>query len=187
MLALQACGGQTAVPQDRFFRLQVAAPEKPFSASPLDGILEINRLTANGLAAGRPIVYSESERPNELKEYHYQFWSEAPASLITDQLTGYLRAAKVAKSVVPPELRTDPQFVLIGKILRLEKIAGPRPAAVLEMELGLRQIRPYRILVLETYRARADAADDSVGAAVAAINQALNTIFARFIADIPTR
>lgn len=185
LLALQACGAQTAVPEDRFYRLQVRGPEKPFTSPSLDGVLEVSRLGGGGLMASRPIVYSDSERPNELKEYHYQFWTETPTILVTDQLVGYLRAAKVARSVVPPELRADPQYVLTGKIQRLEKITGPQPGASLELELGLRQIRPHRILVLDTYRARAQADDDSVGAAVAAVNAALADIFAQFVADIP--
>jgi ABC-type uncharacterized transport system auxiliary subunit len=187
LLALQACGGQTAVPEDRFYRLQVRGPEQPFKSPTLDGVLEVSRLGGGGLMAGRPIVYSTTERPNELKEYHYQFWTETPTILVTDQLIGYLRAARVADSVVPPELRANPQYVLSGKIQRLEKISGAQPGASLELELGLRQIRPHRILVLDTYRARARAADDSVGAAVAAINAALFDIFAQFVADIPPR
>ena len=101
-----------------------------------------------------------------------------------DALVAYLRAAGVAKAVVTPELRVDPDFVLAGKIHRLERVVGAERGTVVALELSLRETGTDRLLFLETYRLRLALADDSVAGAVNSINQALSEIFADFTADL---
>ncbi len=180
---LAACA-QPPVPEDHFYRLRVTPPERPLAEPPLDGILEVERLAADGLTAGRPIVYSQSGKPHELKEYHYHFWTEPPTVMLRDQLVVYLRAAGVATEVVTPELRVEPDYVLAGKIRRLERILGTPPRVVVEIELGLRRSDGGRLLHLETYHAEAEAGADTVAAAVEALNGALAGIYAKFAEDI---
>jgi ABC-type uncharacterized transport system auxiliary subunit len=183
---LGACA-QPPVPQDTFYRLEVGVPENALSAPRLQGTLEVERLSADGLTAGRPIVYSRSDRPRELKEYHYHFWTEPPPVMLRDQLVAYLRGANVASAVVTPELRVAVNYALTGKIKRLERVIGVSPGsakAVVELELGVRQTAGERLLFLDTYRVETEAAGDTVGAAVDAINEGLKRVFALFVADI---
>ena len=183
---LGACA-QPEVPQDTFYRLDVGVPEKALSAPRFRGTLEVARLSADGLTAGRPIVYSRSDRPRELLEYHYHFWTEPPPVMLRDQLVAYLRGAKVASAVVTPELRVAADYALTGKIMRLERVIGASPGAakaVVELELGVRQTAGERLLFLDTYRVETAAAADTVGAAVDAMNEGLKRVFALFVADI---
>ena len=126
-------------PKTIFYRLAVATSPQPLARPPLAGVLEVGRFVADGLTAGRPIVYSQSGQPHALSEYHYHFWVEAPTVLLRDQLVGQLRAAKVARAVVTPEMRVDPDYVLSGKIKRLERVVGAVPRAVVELELAVRR------------------------------------------------
>ena len=182
-LVLMGCA-QPLLPEDHFYRVAVAEPDQRLQSALLNGTLEVQRFLADGLIAGRPIVYSDSSQPNALFEYHYHFWVQAPTLLLRDALVEYLRAAGVAKAVVTPELRVDPDFVLAGKIHRLERVVGAEPNTVVALELSLRETGTDRLLVLETYRLQVAPTDDSVAGAVSAINQALSRLFADFTADL---
>ncbi|MEE8393321.1 MAG: ABC-type transport auxiliary lipoprotein family protein [Rhodospirillales bacterium] len=184
-LGLAACA-QPELPKDHFYRLNLSPPEA-FSSVLLEGVVEVERFSAGGLAAGRPIVYSEAGRPHELLEYHYHFWTEPPTVMLRDRLVEYLRAAKVADTVVTPEMRVRPDHVLTVKIKRLEKIAGPHPKAAVKLEMALRQAGGGKLTFLGSYGVEAKAADHSVAAAVEAINKALGQIYAKFVADLAGR
>ncbi len=179
-----ACAQQGPVPQDHFYRLIVGPAENPFAGPHLKGTLEVERLAGDGLVAGRPIIYSEAATPNRLREYNYRLWTEAPTVMLRDQLVAYLRSAKAATTVLTPEMRTIPDYVLGGKIRRLEKVIGSPPQVVVELELAIRRTRDSRIVFLDTYKAQVDAENDSIGAAVAAMNQALGQVYARFVKDL---
>lgn len=179
---LTACA-QPEVPTDHFYRLQVAAPPAPLATARLDGTVEVE-LTADGLVDGRNIIYSDAGKPNELREYHYHFWTEPPKVMLRDQLIAYLRASGVASKVVTHEMRAGPQYVINGKIKRLEKIAGNQPRAMVELELALMRADTGKLLVLGTYGIGVDAKSDTVPAAITAIDKALAQIFAKFVADI---
>lgn len=188
-LALALLGGlvacqQPPVTQDQFYRLTIGAVAQPAAAPKLAGTLEVERLAADGLTAGRPIVYSEAGNDTTLKEYNYHFWVEPPPVMLRDQLAAYLRAARTATTVVTPDMRANADYVAGGRILRFERVVGARSAAVVELELWLRRARDNRLMVLQNYRVEIAAEKDSVTDAVNAMNRAVGTIFARFSEDI---
>ena len=184
VVSLMTACAQPQVPEDRFYRLDLGAPEKTLGKPRLDGTLEIERFVADGLTAGRSIVYSDSARPHQVQAYHYHYWIEPPIILLRDELVAYLRAAGVAGKVVTPELRTDPEYVLTGRINRLEQAIGSPPGAVVDLELSLRRAADATVLLLRTYRVEAKANTATVPAAVTAINGVLKQIFAQFAADM---
>lgn len=179
--ALAACG-QPELPTDHFYRLQAGAPQ-PLAQPLFKGTIEVNRFTADGLVAGRSIVYTEPAQPHQVREYHYHFWIEPPTILLRDQLVAYLRAAKIAETVTTPEIRANADYVLTGRIIRLEKIEGAAPKGALEIELGLRS-SGGKIVRLDVYKAEVPAENNSVEAAVRALNKALDQIYAKFSADL---
>ncbi len=180
---LAACA-QPPLPHDHFYRLSVRSLENPRTEPRFKGTLEVRRFVADGLTAGRPVDYSKADRPYELHEYHYHFWTEPPPTMLRDQLVDYLRAAKVTTTVVTPDMRVEPDYVLAGRIKRLEKINGSPPRAVVELELALRRTATHELLFLGTYGVEAKAGAATVAAAVAAFNDALTEIYAKFTADI---
>ena len=180
--AVTACAPDP-LPQDHYYRLQVGVPQK-LAAPRLDGVLEVQPLAVGGLLGGRPIVHSVAGQPLELREYHYHLWVEPPTAMLHEQLVAYVRAAGLARTTVTPEIRVEPDFVLGGRIMRLEQVLGPAPGAEVELELSLRAVASDRLLLLESYRQSGEARDSSVAAAVEAINLALRRIYDRFAADV---
>lgn len=179
---LNACGGAPVVPDDQFYRLQAAEPsvgKKLFA-----GTLEVNRFVADGLTAGRPIVYSEAGKSYQVKEFHYHFWTQSPTVMLRDELVTYLRRAKIFDTVVTPELRISADYVLSGKIKRLEKIIGEQPKTALEIELGLKEAAGGKLIFLDTYRMETDSDGKGVGDAVVSLNKSLSAIYAKFITDL---
>lgn len=183
-----ACGSAPPVPEDQFYRLKAVRAESAAPVKPLfPGTIEIDRFVADGVTAGRPIVYSEAGKPHQVKEYHYHFWTQPPTVMLRDELVSYLRAANVAKAVVTPEMRVNAEYVLTGKIIRLEKVIGTPPKAVLEIELGVRKATGGDLIFLNTYRIEATSEGPGVDDAVHALNAALSTVYGRFVADLAKR
>ncbi len=182
---LAACGSAAPVPEDQFYRLVVSQPASSKTLFP--GIMEVDRFVADGLTAGRPIVYSETGKPFQVKEYHYHFWTQPPTVMLRDELVSYLRARKVSDTVVTPEMRVTPDYVLIGKIKRLEKVVGDPPKAVLELELSLRKASGDKILHLDTYRVETVSDGPGVDDAVKSLNTALTSIYGKFVHDLSKR
>ncbi len=183
LLSLAACS-QPLVPSDHFYRLQLVVPEQPLSDPLFKGIMEVDRFIADGLTAKLSIVYSAEDRPLEVKAYHYHLWTNPPVIMLRDQLIGYLRAAKVASKIVAPEMRVRADYIITGKINRLEKVVGSPAKAAVELELSLAQRSDGKLLHLDTYRVMTVSENDTVSAAVRALNKALGKVYARFIADL---
>ncbi|MBI2584406.1 MAG: membrane integrity-associated transporter subunit PqiC [Rhodospirillales bacterium] len=183
-----ACGSAPPVPEDQFYRLKAVRAESAAPAKLLfPGTVEIDRFVADGVTAGRPIVYSEAGKPYQVREYHYHFWTQPPTVMLRDELVSYLRVAKIAKAVVTPEMRVNAEYVLTGKIIRLEKVIGTPPKAVLEIELGVRKATGGELIFLNTYRIEAASEGPGVDDAVHALNAALSTVYGRFVADLAKR
>lgn len=171
-----------AVPQDRYYRLDVAPPQTGIMH--LDGVVEIERFDAVGLTAGRAIVYTSDKNTLLMQEYFYDFWHEPPSVMLRDALIGYLRAANVASSVVTPEVRARARYILSGRILRLETRRGKAPSGVVELELGVSDVTTGVVLMVRSYRTDVPASDGTVGSGVIAANMAVADIYARFLKDL---
>ncbi len=182
-LILAGCTAPT-VPQDHYYRLSVSAPKVALARPPLPGILSVERFSADGLTAGRSVVFTNRSRPNELSEYNYHFWTEPPTDLVPDLVVGYLRAARIADRVVTPDMRIEPTYVMRGRILRMEQILGSQPGVSLELEIAIHRPDQEKILLMERYRVDRPTADESVPAAIDALGGAMNEILGRLAADI---
>jgi len=181
---LVGCARPQVVPQDHYYRLRLVAPTKIQGQPKLNGIVEIDRFSADGLVAGRPIVYSASDKPNQLMDYHYHFWTEPPTVLLRDQLIEYLRAAGVAKTVVTAEMRVAPDFIISGKIKRFEQVRDASPHVVLEMELGLRRAGTDNLVHWGTYVKKVAAEGTTVADGVKAANLALSQVYGDYVRDL---
>ncbi len=181
-LVVAACASPSPVPQDNYYRLTVPPPEP--GPVVLEGVVEVERFTADRVIAGRPIVYSGRAAPHEVREYHYHFWVEPPAALLRNELVDYLRAAGAAEAVVTPEMRLRSDYVISGRVRRLERVVGDDPGTLLELQLSVLRRGDEALLLLETYRVESRDAPESVSAAVLSLNRALTEIFARFVDDL---
>lgn len=183
--AVVAACSQPPVPQDRFYRLQVPPPAAALPAPRLPGVLEVPRFAADGLLAARPIVFSEADAPAEVNAYYYHFWVEPPGVMLRDLLVAHLRAAGVAKMVVTPELRLEPDFTLTARIKRLEQVRGASPRAVIVLDVAVNGRKEDHLVLLKTYAVEQAAADNGVPAAVEAMSRALAIVFQGVVSDLP--
>ena len=182
---LTACGSAPPVPEDQYYRLQAIYASEPLTTKPLAGTIEVDRFVADGLTSERAIVYSDIQKPNQVRAYHYDFWIKPPTVMLRDELVSFLRKSKISDTVVTPEMRVNAEYALTGKIKHLEQVkmeSGYR--TILEVELGLRHPNTGKLLFLDTYRLENDASGSSVGAAVKSLNTALSIIYSEFLTSI---
>jgi cholesterol transport system auxiliary component len=187
LLATVSACAQPPLPQDHFYRLDVAAPA-PGGQTLLKGVLEVDRLNADGLLGGRSLLYTEAGKESEIKEYHYHLWTEAPPSLIQDRMVSFLRQANIADNIVTPKMRISPDHIVSGRIRHLERAIGSStPKIIVELELALKDRKDDRLVFVDTYREVVEHGEDSVIQAVTSMNSALSKIFERFLQDIKNR
>jgi ABC-type uncharacterized transport system auxiliary subunit len=179
---LTACA-QAPVPDDHYYRLNLSKD----SSSPgvkLEGIVEVERFVADGLLDSRPILFSSSANSTEVQSYHYHFWSLPPSIMLQNALTAQLQRSNAAKSIVTPNLRIEPDFVLSGKIFRFEQIRGQNNEIIVSLELGLKNTKIDKLIHLNTYTAEVSSNDASVSSAVTAFSTGIDKIINTFMADL---
>jgi len=184
VFVLVAGCSQPELPKDNYYRLQVTRPDAPLPKPVIKGVVEVERFVADGLTAGRPIVYSDSSKPLELRAYHYHFWTEPPVIMLRDQLVDYMRHSNIADLVVTPDMRKTPDYILTARIKRLEKVIDATPKGIVEVELSLKKELSGDIVHLANYRIEVGARSKSVSEAVVAMNRALSDIYDKFVGNL---
>jgi len=182
---LGACA-QQPVPAERYFRLLAASPPR-LAAPALDGTLVVKRPLAGGLLAQRPLVYASTAAPRALSRYHYRLWADAPPAMLQQLVVRALREAGVARQVVTPGHGVRADYVLSARLLRLEHLVGDAPAVAVALELSVIGEAGHELLWLHGYEERLPVATPGLEAAVAAMDEALSRILARFVADLAAR
>lgn len=186
LLAPGACGGGSEVPRDSFYRLDVPAPERSFAEPPLAGVVEVARLAGDGVVNDRAIAYSGEA--GKLQQYSYHYWVESPTQLVQDALVAALRDSGAAGRAATPAMRLRPDYLVQGKLHRFEQvIEGEGARGIVALELSVTRARDGRLVLLETYRSEAAAADASVRAAVAALRRAVAEALGGLLADLAAR
>ena len=177
-LATGCVAGKT--PADRIYRLEPALPEARFERPPLAGTLEVDRLAGDSLTRARYVLYARPDS-NEVKPYPYDLWSDSPTLLLQQRLVEPQRAAGLAEQVVTPDMGAEEDWVVSGRLLRLDHLAGA--GVQVEVELWLTDIKRRRLLLRQTYRVRAGEGATDVADAIPAFAAALEQIFARFTSE----
>ena len=178
-------GSAPPVPRDHYYRLLVPTPQQNAGAVPLPGIMVVELPQADGLLRERPLLYSESGESYELQQHSYHYWNDAPPRMLQDQMVTYLRRSGVSGQVVTPDMRIRADYQVSGKVRRLERLLGGGPPRVfVEIELALMRLDDEKVLVVETFSAEEPAGDESVDAAIVALNRATAGIFERFLGQI---
>ena len=185
-LLLAGClGSAPPVPRDHYYRLLVPTPAQSAEASLLPGVMAVELLQADGLLRERPLLYSESGESYELQQHSYHYWNDAPPRMLQDQMVAYLRRSGAARLVVSPDLRVRADYQVSGKARRLERLLGGGPPRVfVEIELALLRVSDETLLVVDSYGAEEPAEDESVEAAIVALNRATARVFERFLAQV---
>jgi ABC-type uncharacterized transport system auxiliary subunit len=190
-LAVTGCVAGPA-PRDHFYRLEVDPP-KAQSRPPqsgtghagtlLEGTLRVDRLRTDALTGERRLLVRDASGGAEVHPQRYDYWIDSPGLLVRDALATFLRAAGVATRVVGAELRVREDYVITGRLLRLETLRGTGRVAA-EIEVALTRTSDRELLLLSTYLEEAATPGDSTAGAARAMGQAVSQIFERLLADM---
>lgn len=175
---LAACA-QQAPPKDRFYRLETPSLAARFAAPAL-GVVEVSRPTTDGVLSERPLAYQDAD--GSLGRYRYDLWAEPPTALWQNALVNSLRQSGIAHTVITPETRVPPDWILRGRLNRFEMQAGTGKV-VASLELAVVSSRDGGLLLLKTYQAEVPSAAGPEAEA-AALTQASGDIIAGFITDL---
>ncbi len=182
MLLFSGCFGGQSSP-DYYYRLNVPTPESQLDPSPLQGTLQVARPQADALTSERHLVYRKDDNISRLNHHAYHRWIDSPTLLLQQEMTRYLRKARIAQQVVTPEMRTKADYALSCRIERLERVLDQSPRVILELELGVTSMKDRRTLILRNYREEYATENLDVASSINAYNQALAKILHRFITD----
>jgi ABC-type uncharacterized transport system auxiliary subunit len=175
-------GAPPPVPKEQYFRLIAAQPAEQ-APKKIPGGIEIVPFAGEGVMSDRPLLFTADDG-RKLEQRNYAYWTDAPPQMLRDQLVSYLRDAGVADSVVPSELRIESAYVVRGTIRRLEQLVGSSTGAVISLELSVLENSSDRLVLSKVYTAEKPTSGDSIDAAVAALNDGLDEIFASFANDL---
>ncbi|HEY9199700.1 MAG TPA: ABC-type transport auxiliary lipoprotein family protein [Gammaproteobacteria bacterium] len=178
-LLLAGCGGVARVPEDSFYRLNVATPATRAAAPALADGLVVQGGAAAPLYRDRAFLYSEPNARARLQRYHYHYWTDSPPQLVQRGLADYLRAAGVAAPVLLPEDGTAARNRLRVDIERFEHVRG---AGNGQAEVALRitlTARDRGVLLQESLHAEAPVAGADFTAVAAAYEQVLAELYGR--------
>lgn len=180
-LLVSACSVQPPVPEDHYYRLP-AVSLKATSAF-LANELAVKRFITDGLHSERALLYSDSDQPLSLKQYHYHHWNDAPPRMLQENIISSLRLAGVSKQVVNYDPARRSEYTLHGKIRRFEQFnRGSSSSIVIDIELRLDNKSGDPVLIKD-YRKELSAHSSAPHDLVIAFGDALSTIYADFIAD----
>ncbi len=185
ILALLGACAAPPVPKEQYYRL-VAENAPATIARPVEGAVEVAPFSGEGVLGERPLLFT-TNGGQKLEQRSYAYWTDPPTTMVRDELVSYLRSAGVAEKVVSSELRVDAKYLVQGKIHRLEQTIDGKNGGAVEIELSLIEKASDNLILSSVYKAEATAAGDTIDAAVVALNQALNEVFAKFVADLASR
>jgi ABC-type uncharacterized transport system auxiliary subunit len=180
ILLLAACAAPPA-PRETFFRLEAAAPAERFPRPPLPGVLEVGRVETEGVLADRAIAYQAAA--GALQRYHYELWADPPGQMLQETFVRTLRDAGAAGTVVTPDLRVPPDWIMRTRVRRFEQVPAAHEVAV-AMQVAILGARDSGVALLKDYAAQAPTENDRPDAVAAAMSQAMARILAELVADV---
>ena len=126
-LLIASCGGGARRPH--YYALEIPpAPDRTLSGPRFPGTVAVCRFeTPSYLRQGR-IVYRET--PEEVGFYDYHRWAAEPADVVTTAMIDALRSSRLFSFVKRYDGRNQQDYLLVGRIERLEEIDYGGPVRV---------------------------------------------------------
>lgn len=182
--ALAACSAPT-VPDFTYFRLPRPQPLPAQGLPALRDPVVVEAFNADGLYADQALIYALDPGAQQLRQYHYQLWTDPPTRILQRRLIEQLRDAHVAAQVTDELPASQPALRVSGVILRFDRV--PTATAGYTVVVGLK-LRANAIdgspLLDDYYRAEKAAAGGDLKSTVEAYGAALDEIFAKFSSDL---
>lgn len=184
-LALAACGAAAPVPDITYFRLPRAQALPADATALFREPVVVDAFGADGLYGDQALVYALDADAQQVRQYHYQLWTDPPTRILQRRLIAQLREANAA-STITDELPASRRAIRIGgTILRLDRVPNAGGGFDAVVALKLRADAPDGTPLVDAYyRAEKTATRSDLDATVSAYGAALDEIFAKFHADL---
>lgn len=185
LVLVAGCGAVPPVPDFTYYRLPPAQALERFHTRLFSAAIEVDPFSADGLYADQALVYSLDADGQQVRQYHYQLWTDPPTYFLQRRLIGQLRDANLAP-LVTDELPASKAVVRIGGlIVRFDRVPLDAGGFGVVVALKLRvDGADGSVLIDHIYRAQAPAAGPEIGATVDAYAVALDTIVNAFLVDL---
>jgi ABC-type uncharacterized transport system auxiliary subunit len=118
LVILAGCGGRARYPN--YYTLNLPAPPDPPAAENAHATVAIREFRAPAYLRQGAIVYKPS--PEQLGFYTYHRWAINPCEFVTNSVIERLRASGDFARVKPYDGRSDIEYVLSGRLEKLEEI-----------------------------------------------------------------
>ena len=187
VMLVGACGHVANVPDHSYFRMPKPRVLPVSEAQVFDKPIVVGLFAADGLYADRALVYAVDVEARELRQYHYQLWTDPPTRLLQRRLLVELREAGIAPLVTDELAASQDALRISGVILRFDRVPMPQGGFLAAVALKLRADRPDGTpFIDEVYRADVPSDGKSLTATVDALAQAIDDIFTEFHGDLLT-
>jgi ABC-type uncharacterized transport system auxiliary subunit len=118
LVILVSCGGRVRYPN--YYTLNLPAPPDPPPAENVHAAVAIREFSAPAYLRQGAIVYKPS--PEQIGFYAYHRWAINPCEFVTNSVIERLRASGDFARVKPYDGRPNTQYVLSGRLEKLEEI-----------------------------------------------------------------
>ena len=118
LVILTSCGGKIRYPN--YYTLNLPAPPDPPPAENAHATVAIREFRAPAYLRQGGIVYKTS--PEQINFYAYHRWAINPCEFVTNSVIERLRASRHFARVKPYDGRPDIEYVLSGRLEKLEEI-----------------------------------------------------------------
>jgi uncharacterized lipoprotein YmbA len=183
-LLLAGCSAPT-VPDFTYYRLPRPQPLEILAKPEFHDPFVVDVFAADGLYADQALIYAVDPSAQQLRQYHYQLWTDPPTRILQRRLIAQLRDAAFAPQVTDELPASQPAIRLSGVIIRFDRVpsaAGGFTAAVaLKLRANALDGSP---MIDDYYHAEVPATGTDVKSTVDAYGTALDTIYAQFFADL---
>jgi len=182
-MALAGCSSPT-VPDFTYYRLP---PPKPLEVAPapLFGDIVVDVFGADGLYADQALIYAVDPSAQQLRQYHYQLWTDPPTRVLQRRMIQQLREAKIGGDVTDELPASHPATRISGAILRFDRSPNSSGGFNATVALKLRADDSSGTPIIDDYyRAELPTAGNDLKATVDAYGAALDQIFGEFCADL---
>jgi len=181
---LAGCSAAT-VPDFTYYRLPRPQPLEVLAAPEFHDPFVVDVFAADGLYADQALIYAVDPGAQQLRQYHYQLWTDPPTRILQRRLIAQLRDAAVASQVTDELPASQPAIRVSGVIIRFDRVpsagGGFTAAVALKLRANALDGSP---MIDDYYHVEVPATGTDVKSTVDAYGAALDTIYAQFFADL---
>jgi ABC-type uncharacterized transport system auxiliary subunit len=183
LVFLTSCGGKVRYPN--YYTLNLPAPPDPPPAENVRATLAIREFRAPAYLRQGAIVYKPS--PEQIGFYAYHRWAINPCEFVTSSLIERLRASGRFSRVKPYDGRPDTEYVLSGRLEKLEEIdyAGGVKVEV-AMSAQMTNLATGQTVWTNTVSEVGDVNKHDVPAVVSEMNRTMERVIKKLLSPMPS-